>query len=110
MGHCKSRGVHMLLAGFAACTAASLSQAQIVDTRIPLNYNFHGMAQSAASTGLADEWTTVATNANADGSKSYRSIADRGLIFDPLNNKSLGAYTNQSIGLTGMTYAFFNTL
>ena len=106
----KTRSVQVLLAGFAACSAASLAHGQIVDTRIPLNYNFHGMAHSAAITGEFDEWTTVAANANADGSKSYRSIADRGLIFDPLNNRSIAAYTNQSIGLTGMTYAFFNTL
>jgi hypothetical protein len=106
----RSGEVQALLAGLAACMVPAMAGAQVVDNRIPLNYNFHGMVHSAGITGTVDEWTTVATNANADQPKSYRSIADRGLIFDPLNNRSPAAYTGQSVGLTGMSYAFFDTL
>ena len=60
----KVRSVRVLLTAFAASAAASTSQGQIVDTRIPLNYNFHGMAHSAAITGEFDEWTAVAANAS----------------------------------------------
>src|SRR6185295_11681495 len=75
-----------------------------------LNYNFHGMAHSAAVTGTTDDWTTVATNANADSAAGYRSIGDRGLVFDPSNNRSLAFYSGSANGATGMAYSFFNTL
>jgi glucose/arabinose dehydrogenase len=82
---------------------APLAMAQVVDHRIPLNYNFHGMAH-------AGEATTSSTPANADLPHGYRSISDRGLIFDVSNVHSLAAYSAQSIGATGISYAFFDTL
>jgi hypothetical protein len=86
------------------------ARGQLVDTRIPLNYNFHGMAHSAALNGGTDEYTTVANNGNGDLPNGYRSIADRGFLFDPTNNHSIGFYTGQNIGRTGLSYAFFDTL
>jgi len=88
----------------------SSARSAVIDHHVPLNYNFHGMAHSAAITGGVDEWTVAATNANADLANGYRSIADRGIIFDPANPHSLGAYSGQNIGNTGMSYAFFDTL
>ncbi len=50
------------------------------------------------------------TNANADAPQGFRSISDRGLIFDAANAHSLASYSGQSLGATGLTYAFFDTL
>src|SRR5262245_38154981 len=94
----------------ALIVGATTAQAQITDTRIPLNYNFYGMAHSAAITGGVDEWTAAATNANADLSNSVRSVADRALVFDAANNRSPAFYSGQNIGNTGLSYAFFDTL
>ncbi|MBS0195284.1 MAG: hypothetical protein JSR77_00845 [Planctomycetes bacterium] len=95
---------------FGVVGLTGLACGQLVDTRIPLNYNFHGMAHSGAVTLNADEWTTVANNSLGDIPKGYRSISDRGLIFDPANNHSLAYYSEQNIGNTGISYAFFDTL
>jgi hypothetical protein len=80
--------------------AAGTADAQVVDNKVPLNYNFHGYAhQSEAVTG--------ATNANADAIL-FRSIADRGLYWDPADTHAFG--TNPIIGVTGIGYGLFNTL
>ncbi len=85
-----------------AASSAGAS-AQVIDTRIPLNYNFHGMAH-------AGEAPSNNSNANADLPQGYRSISDRGLIFDAANAHSIAAYSGQNIGATGISYAFYNTL
>src|SRR5262249_42624932 len=79
-------------------------------TPVPLNYNFHGMAHSAAVTGGADEYSPTPTNDMADQPRGYRGISDRGLIFDPLNTHSVGYYSGQLMGANLLQYGFFSTL
>ncbi|HVU63911.1 MAG TPA: hypothetical protein VHC70_08035, partial [Phycisphaerales bacterium] len=83
--------------GVLAC--AGLARAQ-TDTQIPLNYNFHGMAHGP-------EAVSGATGANSDAIL-FRSIADRGLVWDVGNPDAFG--TNPLVGYTGITYGLFNTL
>ncbi|MBK8267226.1 MAG: hypothetical protein IPK83_02520 [Planctomycetes bacterium] len=92
------------------CMEGATLMASVVTYEIPLNYNFHGMAHSAFITGSGDEWTAATNNAIADSTNGYRSIADRGLIFDPLDNHSPAFYSGQPIGNTGLSYSYFNTL
>ncbi len=83
--------------------AAGAASAQLIDYRIPLNYNFHGMARTA-------EAPANNPNSSADILSGYRSISDRGLIFDATNAHSIAAYSGQPLGATGITYAFFDSL
>jgi hypothetical protein len=94
VGH--SGTIAAAIVGFTAASAI----AQVVDTRIPLNYNFHGMAHQG-------EAVTNAGNSNADGIY-YRSIADRGLVWDSTNPHAFG--TNPIVGGTGIPYGLFDTL
>ena len=88
------------------CLNASSAYGQVVDTRIPLNYNFHGMSHVGETTN-----STVAPFLNADGAFSFRSISDRGLYFDFNDTASLGYLGGDGlITATGMTYRFFDTL
>ncbi len=80
--------------------AAGAANAQVTDTKIPLNYNFHGYVQTT-------EGVTGATNANADAIL-FRSIADRGLYWNPSDTHGWG--TNPIIGTTGITYSLFDSL
>lgn len=80
--------------------AASAASAQLVDTRVPLNYNFHGMAHTT-------EAVVGATAANAD-IILYRSMSDRGLYWDPADPNAFG--TVPIVGFTGLTYSLFDTL
>jgi hypothetical protein len=86
---------------FAAAFGLSttLTQAQVVDHQVPLNYNFHGMAHQG-------EAVTGATANNADFIL-YRSMSDRGMYWDPSDNHAFG--TNPLVGFTGLTYALYNT-
>jgi hypothetical protein len=87
--------------GAAALTiSAGIANAQIVDNRIPLNYNFHGMAHQG-------EAITGATANNADF-VLYRSISDRGLYWDPGDTHAFG--TNPLIGFTGIPYSLYDNL
>ncbi len=80
--------------------AAGTAQAQIVDTKVPLNYNYHGLAHAGE---------TVATNNNFNADViQFRSIADRGIYWDPSDFHAFG--TNPIIGATGITYALFDSL
>jgi|GEM_PF-1025375 len=81
------------------CIAAGSAGAQVVDTKVPLNYNWHGMARSG-------EVVTVATPSNADVI-GYRAISDRGLYFEAFDPDSLGGA--QLVSATGITYGFFDT-
>lgn len=109
MNRFRFRTVATMTATILAAAGAT-TMAAVVTYQLPLNYNFHGMAHSASITGSVDEWTAAATNANADILNGYRSIGDRGLIFDAGNNHSLAFYSGQPTGNTGLSYAFFNSL
>ncbi|HMN41388.1 MAG TPA: PQQ-dependent sugar dehydrogenase [Phycisphaerales bacterium] len=87
----------------AVALAAGIANGQVVDTRIPLNYNFHGMAHPG-------EAPSNNPGGSADLPQGYRSISDRGLIFDATNAHSIAAYSGQNIGATGLSYAFYDTL
>ena len=80
----------------AAGTLASPAFGQIVDTQVPLNYNFNGMAHTVESVPLND-------NTNADRADGYRSIADRGLYVDLADPTAFGS--SPLIGATGLTYS-----
>jgi hypothetical protein len=83
-----------------ACVAGTAS-AQ-TDYKIPLNYNWHGMAQAGDALFSSNSF-------NADSSPNlYRSMADRGLVFDLTDPNSLG--TLPIVGNTGLTYGLFNSL
>ncbi len=95
-----SAALTLLACALPVCLAPGAAQGQIIDSQIPLNYNFHGMAR-------ADEVVTVNTNSNADLIQ-YRSISDRGLYFDPASPHAIGS--TPLVGSTGITYGLFNTL
>ncbi|MCA3005830.1 MAG: hypothetical protein LW650_11890 [Planctomycetaceae bacterium] len=80
----------------AAGTLASPAFGQIVDTQVPLSYNFNGMAHTVESVPLND-------NTNADQPDGYRSIADRGLYVDPADPTAFGS--SGLVGATGLTYS-----
>jgi hypothetical protein len=80
----------------AACGA----RAQVVDVPVPLNYNHHGMAHTI-------EAQTGATGVNAD-MILFRSISDRGLVWDPSNTHAFG--TNPVVGTTGIGYGLWSAL
>jgi hypothetical protein len=82
------------------CAAAGAPALAQTDNQIPLNYNFHGMAHGP-------EAVMSATSGNAD-SILYRSIADRGLVWDNANANAFGS--SPLVGATGMVYNLFNTL
>jgi len=99
------RGLVVALFGLG-CLWASSGYGQVVDTRIPLNYNFHGMAHVGETTS-----STVAPFLNADGAFTFRSISDRGLVFDFNDTASVGYQAGDGlITATGMTYRFFDVL
>jgi hypothetical protein len=82
--------------------AAGAAHAQIVDHPIPLNYNWHGSSRPGEALFSANSF-------NADsGVNLYRSMADRGLVFDLTDPNSFG--TQPIVGNTGLTYSLFNTL
>ena len=89
-------------ATLAVLACAGAASAQIVDNKVPLNYNFHGMVHST-------EWgsESAAPWNNADSpSNLYRSIADRGLPFNASDVHAIGSYP--LIGATGMVYELFD--
>ncbi len=92
------------LAALAALGALGLGSGaafgQFVDTPIPLNYNFHGM-------GHTTEAVAGANGPSAD-IVQYRSISDRGLVWDPANVHAIG--TNPLIGATGLPYSLYDFL
>jgi hypothetical protein len=94
------RTIRCTAASALLLSAAGLAHAQVSDSQIPLNYNYHGLAH-------VGETVSVNTNSNADFI-SFRSIADRGLYWDPSDPHAFG--TNPIIGATGITYSLFDTL
>ncbi|HYE60667.1 MAG TPA: lectin-like protein [Phycisphaerales bacterium] len=102
MSHTKNwRGQRLVGTTAAAlCLMAGVASAQIVDTQVPLNYNWHGMATSG-------EVVTAATPSNADNIQ-YRAISDRGLYFEPFDPDSIAGAA--LVSATGITYGFYNSL
>ncbi|MGQ0628284.1 MAG: hypothetical protein ACT4PL_09335, partial [Phycisphaerales bacterium] len=79
---------------------AAQASGQIVDHRIPLNYNYHGMAHGPEAVPGA-----AANNADLI---NYRSISDRGLYYDLADVHAFGSLP--LVGFTGIQYGLFDTL
>src|SRR5205085_6832412 len=94
------RPLFTTLTVFVLAFAARHAAGQIVDNKIPLNYNFHAMAHTTEAISAAP-----ATNADVI---LYRSIADRGLYIDPADNAAFG--TLPIVGATGIGYSLYSTL
>ena len=97
VGYRTSTVLHTLL---IAGLATSGAMGQVVDSQVPLNYNFHGMAHQF-------EAITGAPASNADNVQ-YRSISDRGLYWDPADLNAFGSVP--IVGFTGIGYSLFDAL
>jgi hypothetical protein len=91
------------MAAVALLMCAAGARAQVSDTQIPLNYNFHGYARST-------EIVTAVNLGNADviNFRSISPLVGVGLYFDSSDASAWG--TNAITGTTGITYRLFNDL
>ena len=69
----------------------SAARADVTDTKVPLNYNFHGLVQPTDWSPAGSPVTVI--NSNADRASSYRSIQNRGMIWDPASIHSIAHYS-----------------